>query len=869
MRKFIVFALFLSFLAFSVCAEPAATPSSSASASAAAGASNPSPVTLTPDQAKRALDALNDPKTRTKITDTLRAIAAAGALSAPPASAASGASAAPAPASGASVVLAAIAQNGLVSQLSRQTAATIRHAASSVKASAAALLDVHSVRAWWGYEIESIPGRAQLRELAGTLSASLLPAWLVGVLLARLLKKHIEALGNRGVAREAPAVAPEAMPVPEAGTAADGGMTAGGAQADAASADAIPLQAAGVDARSIETDAERAARSQRNAARAVQHWSLLQRLPFALLHTLLKAVPLAVSVVIAVVAMSLLTDDGTPEEAVLDTLIQVYAIARVVALACGLLLASDAPKLRLLPISDESAVFVERWLMWLVAVVAVGIALAEAPVPLGLSPEAHLGIVKTVTLVGHIMVAVLILQVRRPVRQWIRDATGRTRAFKLVGQWLAGAWAYIAVFIVIALWFIWALDVRDGYRIVLGRGGISLGILIGARLAAIVASGVLGRMFRSTNGEKGSIALARAHRYYPMLRGIITVAIVLAAANFVLSIWDLHPWQAFVEKDLGRRLVSAIVTVAIAAFAAIAVWEAINVSIERRLLKWTTAGDLMRAARLRTLLPMLRTTLFIGIALVVGLTGLSEIGVNIGPLLAGASIFGVALGFGSQKLVQDFITGMFLLMENAMQVGDWVTVAGVSGTVEYLSIRTVRLRGGDGSLHTIPFSSVTTVNNSNRGLGNASVKINIAYGQDVDLAVQTLNDIGASLREDPKFKDGIVSDFSFWGVDQVDGAMVTLLGQMQCRDTARWPVQREFNRRILEMFRARGIEIANPLRSTVVVPAQGGNGATAENSVDDPAQSDDEQPGPPAPKSDGSQHARGGLDASGRSGSKH
>ena len=867
MRKFLVFALLLSLLSLSVRAAPTAA----TSASAPASASNPSPVTLTPDEAKHALDALNDPKTRTKITDTLRAIAAAGALSAPPASAASAASAAPAPASGASAVLAAIAQNGLVSQLSRQTAATIRHAASSVKVSTAALLDVHSVRAWWGYEIESVPGRAQLRELASTLAASLLPAWLIGALLARLLNKHIEALGNRGVAREVPAAEPQGAPVPAAAadTAAEGGLAVGSTAADASAGEAIPLQAAGADARSIDPDADRAARSERNAERAVHHWSLLQRLPFALLHTLLKAVPLAVSVVIAVVAMSLLTDDGTPEEAVLDTLIQVYAIARVVALACGLLLASDAPKLRLLRINDESAAFVERWLLWLIAVVAVGIALAEAPVPLGLSPEAHLGIVKTVTLVGHIMVAILILQIRRPVRQWIRDATGRTRAFKLVGQWLAGAWAYIAVFLVIALWFIWALDVRDGYRILLGRGGISLAILIGARLAAIVTSGVLGRMFRSTNGEKGSIALARAHRYYPLLRGLITLAIVLVAANFVLSTWGLHPWQSFIQTGLGRRLLSAVVTVAIAAFAAIAVWEAINAAIERRLLKWTTAGDLMRAARLRTLLPMLRTTLFVGIALVVGLTGLSEIGVNIGPLLAGASIFGVALGFGSQKLVQDFITGMFLLMENAMQVGDWVTVAGVSGTVEYLSIRTVRLRGGDGSLHTIPFSSVTTVNNTNRGLGNASVKISIAYGQDVDLAVQTLNDIGASLREDPKFKDGIVSDFSFWGVDQVDGAAVALIGQIQCRDTARWPVQREFNRRILEMFRARGIEIANPLRSTMVVPPQGANGAGA--GAGDPAEEPaaDEQPGPPAPKSDGRQRAQGAPDAPGPSRSKH
>ncbi len=142
---------------------------------------------------------------------------------------------------------------------------------------------------------------------------------------------------------------------------------------------------------------------------------------------------------------------------------------------------------------------------------------------------------------------------------------------------------------------------------------------------------------------------------------------------------------------------------------------------------------------------------------------------NIGPLLAGASIFGVALGFGSQKLVQDFITGIFLLMENAMQVGDWVTLAGVSGTVEYLSIRTVRLRGSDGSLYTVPFSSVSTVNNTNRGIGNAAVRVNIVFGQDVDLAIDTLKEIGAGLREEEKFKDGILSDFSFWGVEAVDG----------------------------------------------------------------------------------------------------
>lgn len=163
-----------------------------------------------------------------------------------------------------------------------------------------------------------------------------------------------------------------------------------------------------------------------------------------------------------------------------------------------------------------------------------------------------------------------------------------------------------------------------------------------------------------------------------------------------------------------------------------------------------------------------------------------------------------------------------------MQVGDWVTLAGVSGTVEYLSIRTVRLRAGDGSLHTVPFSSVTTINNTNRGIGNAAVKVNIAYGEDVDRAVEALTEIGAALREDDRFKAGILSDFAFWGVDAVDGAAVTLAGQVQCTDKARWGVQREFNRRIADEFRARGIRIANPQRTVWVSGEPAKQGGVAE-----------------------------------------
>ena len=149
----------------------------------------------------------------------------------------------------------------------------------------------------------------------------------------------------------------------------------------------------------------------------------------------------------------------------------------------------------------------------------------------------------------------------------------------------------------------------------------------------------------------------------------------------------------------------------------------------------------------------------------------------------------------------------------------------------------------------MPFSSVTTVNNVNRGIGNAAVRVSIAFGADVDRAIEQLKQIGAALREDPQFKDGILSDFSFWGVDAVDGAAVTLAGQIQCRDTMRWPVQREFNRRILQSFSAAGIDIANPLRNVLMPTRAGGPGAAPAPA--DAAAADSAQNAPQTPPSAG------------------
>ncbi|AME26383.1 mechanosensitive ion channel domain-containing protein [Burkholderia sp. PAMC 26561] len=792
-------------------------------ATSASSAAKQAPVALTPEQARTALAVLNDPARRSQIEDTLRAVAAAGALAVPisasDAAAASGATAASdasaaSGASGAAGVLAkSLTSNGLASQITHQASSWMVEISTGLRRSVTALLDYGSVIQWWRQRTATESGRALVGEVFWAILVSLLPALLLEYLSARLVRGQRARIAARGIV-DVDDTQPELKKDERA----------------AVHAEAVAERSGNEVAIQIAEQKADTARGVRHAAR---HWTLLQRLPSAILHSLLALLPLVVFTIAATVLMSIFIDEGTPQGRSVAALVDVYLICRGIVIASGFFFAPRAPGLRLIQMSDESAAFTHHWLVAIVSVAGAGIALAEGAAPLGLTNVAHDSIIKAVALVVHVLIAIVILKCRVTVAQWIRDSMRGRRPFVLFGNWIADMWAVAAVFLVMALWFVWALDVHNGYRTLFHLFGVSLLVLVAARVIAIVVFGALGHMFHTAAEEEDlatkSIAHRHAYRYYPLLRRVLQTLIIIGLVLTLLQVWGLHVFSLFSSGGVGHRLASALITIAVAALFAVIVWEGANVLVEQRLERWTASGDRLRAARLQTLLPMMRTALFIVIAMVVVMTGLSEIGVNTGPLLASASIFGVALGFGSQKLVQDLITGIFLLMENAMQVGDSVTLAGVSGTVEYLSIRTVRLRGGDGSLFTVPFSSVSTVNNTNRGIGNAAVRVSIALGQDIGLASDTLKEIGASLREDDAFKDGILSDFSLWGVDAVDGSTVTLAGQIQCRDTARWGVQREFNRRIVDRFTQAGIEIANPQRNFLIFNSADGEELAARS----------------------------------------
>ena len=256
-----------------------------------------------------------------------------------------------------------------------------------------------------------------------------------------------------------------------------------------------------------------------------------------------------------------------------------------------------------------------------------------------------------------------------------------------------------------------------------------------------------------------------------------------------------------------------VLTVAVLVFAVV-VWELASNAIERYLQRSGRDGNAVQhSARIRTLLPLLRKALFVFLSIMVVMITLSELGIDIAPLLAGAGVVGLAIGFGAQKLVQDVITGVFMLVEDALAVGDVVNVAGIGGVVEDMSIRSIRLRDLAGSVHTVPFSSVGTVTNLTKDFSYYVLDIGVSYREDVEEVTQVCRDIVEEMRADPRFAADILEPLEVFGIDQFLESAVLVKARIKTRPIQQWAVGREFNSRMKNRFDEQGIEMPFPHRT--------------------------------------------------------
>jgi small conductance mechanosensitive channel len=225
--------------------------------------------------------------------------------------------------------------------------------------------------------------------------------------------------------------------------------------------------------------------------------------------------------------------------------------------------------------------------------------------------------------------------------------------------------------------------------------------------------------------------------------------------------------------------------------------------------------------RVTTLTELLLTLGLVAVWAVAAVICLDQIGLDVTPILAGAGIVGLAVGFGAQNLVRDVISGFFLVAENQVRIGDVAVVNGTGGLVEAITFRTIVLRDLAGVVHVVPNGAITTLANMTKEWSGYVIDVGVAYKEDTDRVVEIMAEVAEDLRNDPRFGPSILQPIEIFGVDDFKESEVTIKAQLKTVPIQQWNVGREYRRRLKKAFDARGVEIPFPHRSLYMGAASG------------------------------------------------
>ena len=253
-----------------------------------------------------------------------------------------------------------------------------------------------------------------------------------------------------------------------------------------------------------------------------------------------------------------------------------------------------------------------------------------------------------------------------------------------------------------------------------------------------------------------------------------------------------------------------IIAVAIGAYLLIRIGKAAARRFEHEMSQGTGLDVIERTKRAQTLGRILQKTLSIVVVGMAGLMILREFDVDITPVLTGAGIAGLAVGFGAQTLVRDVISGFFLIVEDQVRVGDVAVVNGQGGLVEQVNLRTIVLRDETGTVHIFPNGEVKTLANMSKDFAYYVVTVGLAYDADIDRAVDAMNQAAAGLMEDPDVRPHILAPLEVHGVDAFEQGQFVIKARIKTVPQKQWTVGRELRKRIIRVFAERGIDMAAP-----------------------------------------------------------
>jgi small-conductance mechanosensitive channel len=436
---------------------------------------------------------------------------------------------------------------------------------------------------------------------------------------------------------------------------------------------------------------------------------------------------------------------------------------RVAILAARILLAPRAPAQRLLPFEDRAAVTIHRGLVglaWLYGIIDVLRFFLQR---FGLPREPYVLVMSITRVLFAVLFLQLVWRVRGPIARLIQG-DGRS----MIRRFLAELWPALMTAYVLGLLAVLTVEQLAGRLRVGATGLLSLLVVIAMPMVDMALCRLIDRRAAQVRRPGGAGTQAS---FVPVLRQGVHILVTAAGILVLARTWNLNLVD-LASRSVGARVAGALIDIGLTLMLASLVWQLAKTAIDQRLeceakpQRVSDPGEIggMGASRLRTLLPLARGTVFAVVCVMSAMTILAALGVNIGPLVAGAGVVGLAVGFGAQTLVRDIISGAFYLMDDAFRLGEYINVGDAKGTVEKIGIRSMQLRHHRGPLNVVPYGGIRRMTNESRDWVIEKLEFRLTYDADLTKVKKIIKRIGQELKADPDLGPTIIEPLKSQGV---------------------------------------------------------------------------------------------------------
>ncbi len=538
------------------------------------------------------------------------------------------------------------------------------------------------------------------------------------------------------------------------------------------------------------------------------------KLGYCGLRILCDLLALTVFALVAIGVFFIIQQGHVPSRQAVITYFAVVMIVRLSSLISRALLAPNEPALRMIPLDDDNARYVHKCVVWFAALASFCVLTGALLLLLGLDPDLQrLAMLIMMLLVVGVLIA-MIWHSRRGIAGLIRggpegEAASRARHI------FAETWHLLAIACVLGIFIAGVIGRLAGHELPRGVGVFSLLIVVAVLLAdAGIRYALTG--FFAAQGDPAGQTDSRTI-YEPIVRRALRIVVVLLAIIALAELWGINVFS-MAQSGIGVAATRVVLDIGLTLLIGYVGWQIAKAAIERRLTPEAgeDAGQESGGepggqglSRVQTLLPLFRKFLYITIIVMVTMIILSQLGVNIGPLIAGAGVIGLAIGFGAQTLVRDIMSGMFYLIDDAFRLEEYIDIGSVKGRVEKINVRSLVLRHHRGALHTVPFGEIQHLTNYSRDWVIMKLSFRVTYDTDINKVKKIFKHIGVEMMEHEELGPFFLEPFKSQGVFAMEDSAMIVRAKFMAKPGRQFQIRKEVYGRVQQAFQENGIQFAH------------------------------------------------------------